>query len=179
MLNCRQPPTFGGLFHKKIAEMTIRTFSFALLLGLFAAACNNDNTSQSATTEESAAPESGAPNLSAPQGEMPAGAVSSTGTMPAAGSGQTTPAAGTSGKVNPPHGQPGHQCGIPVGAPLDSKGGASATAPTPVPAPAGAAPAPASAQPVKVAPGTNPPHGQPGHQCGIPVGAPLDSKPKN
>ena len=25
--------------------------------------------------------------------------------------------------------------------------------------------------------GLNPPHGQPGHRCEIPVGAPLDSKP--
>ncbi len=28
-----------------------------------------------------------------------------------------------------------------------------------------------------IAPGMNPPHGQPGHRCDIPVGAPLDSPP--
>ncbi|STD10702.1 Uncharacterised protein [Chryseobacterium carnipullorum] len=30
---------------------------------------------------------------------------------------------------------------------------------------------------VKTAPGMNPPHGQPGHRCDIPVGQPLNSKP--
>ena len=34
------------------------------------------------------------------------------------------------------------------------------------------------AQPqTQTAPGMNPPHGQPGHRCEIPVGAPLNSKP--
>ncbi|MFT3793633.1 hypothetical protein [Flavobacterium sp.] len=32
-------------------------------------------------------------------------------------------------------------------------------------------------QPVKVAAGMNPPHGQPGHRCDIAVGAPLNSPP--
>ncbi|WP_340110967.1 hypothetical protein [Maribellus mangrovi] len=50
---------------------------------------------------------------------------------------------------NPPHGQPGHRCDIPVGDPL------SATASTNVK--------------------LNPPHGQPGHRCDIPVGSPLPS----
>ncbi len=50
---------------------------------------------------------------------------------------------------NPPHGQPGHRCDIPVGDPL---------------------PATASNN-VKI----NPPHGQPGHRCDIPVGSPLPS----
>ena len=31
--------------------------------------------------------------------------------------------------------------------------------------------------PTQTAPGMNPPHGQPGHRCEIPVGAPLNSKP--
>ncbi|WP_167605303.1 hypothetical protein [Maribellus sediminis] len=50
---------------------------------------------------------------------------------------------------NPPHGQPGHRCDIPVGDPL---------------------PATASNNPK-----LNPPHGQPGHRCDIPVGSPLPS----
>jgi len=174
--------------------MNIRIFSFALLLALFAAACNNDTPSQSSATEETTTtPDAGAPNLSAPQGEMPAGTGSESGalqapattpgqTTPAATPGQTTPAAASSGKVNPPHGQPGHVCGTPVGAPLGqapaSKGGATVSVPSPTSAPT-IAPAPASAQPAKVAPGTNPPHGQPGHVCGTPVGAPLDGKAKN
>nr|WP_319269814.1 hypothetical protein [uncultured Draconibacterium sp.] len=54
--------------------------------------------------------------------------------------------AGTS-QINPPHGQPGHRCDIPVGSPLPTT--ASNT--------------------TKI----NPPHGQPGHRCDIPVGSPL------
>jgi len=90
--------------------------------------------------------------------------------------------------MNPPHGQPGHRCDIPVGQPLNS-------APTQAPQ--------QSAQnitvnanqgqtiqidpnslkqvnnnkSVKTAPGMNPPHGEPGHRCDIPVGQPLNSKP--
>jgi hypothetical protein len=90
--------------------------------------------------------------------------------------------------MNPPHGQPGHRCDIPVGAPLNSpvntpsKTGTattqridpSAITPTSTSQP-NAAPAildPNAAQTI-TAPGMNPPHGQPGHQCGIAVGAPL------
>jgi len=76
--------------------------------------------------------------------------------------------------MNPPHGQPGHRCDIPVGAALNSK-------------PAAPAATTANAQPqvtmtevptkVKTLPGMNPPHGEPGHRCDIAVGAPLNSKP--
>ncbi len=93
--------------------------------------------------------------------------------------------------MNPPHGQPGHRCDIPVGQPLNSK-----------PAPQQGAQNvtvnqgktiqidPNSLQPgkfevdkngkpktIKTAPGMNPPHGEPGHRCDIPVGQPLNSKP--
>ncbi|MGE8555150.1 MAG: hypothetical protein ACN6OB_14625 [Chryseobacterium jejuense] len=90
--------------------------------------------------------------------------------------------------MNPAHGQPGHRCDIPVGQPLNSQ-------PTATPAsqnisvganntiqidPSTAAQAKVamnnSTQPVKTAPGMNPPHGQPGHRCDIPVGQPLSSK---
>ncbi|KMQ66356.1 hypothetical protein ACM46_02095 [Chryseobacterium angstadtii] len=102
-----------------------------------------------------------------------------------------TPVSSPSGVLNPPHGQPGHRCDIPVGQPLTGS-----------PAPAQAAPGqnitvnpsnavkidPNSMSPgkvaidnngkqVKTAPGMNPPHGQPGHRCDIPVGQPLSSKP--
>jgi hypothetical protein len=96
-------------------------------------------------------------------------------------------AAGTGANVNPPHGQPGHNCAIPVGAPLNTAPAPSlnatpATTPGsgPTTSPAGpiaapGAPTPVPAQ-VQVAPGTNPPHGQPGHDCSIAVGAPLKTK---
>ncbi|NNT72730.1 hypothetical protein HKT18_10935 [Flavobacterium sp. IMCC34852] len=93
--------------------------------------------------------------------------------------------------MNPPHGQPGHRCDIAVGAPLNSPAGnnnqpkigsattqqidpskfttQTATQPTGAPAILN----PDGAQTTTTVPGMNPPHGQPGHQCGIAVGAPL------
>lgn len=101
----------------------------------------------------------------------------------------TAPAAGQAGataNVNPPHGQPGHNCAVPVGAPLNSApapklNATPASAPTGPAAAAGAqttpTPTPLPIQaPTQVAPGTNPPHGQPGHDCSIAVGAPLPTK---
>ncbi|KAA6430262.1 hypothetical protein ACD591_19275 [Rufibacter glacialis] len=95
-----------------------------------------------------------------------------------AATGQAMPAAqgGATAGLNPAHGQPGHRCDIQVGAPLNS---APATAPsttvTPSAAPSALPPAPVlpSAPPISTAKGLNPPHGQPGHDCGIAVGAPL------
>jgi hypothetical protein len=66
--------------------------------------------------------------------------------------------------INPPHGEPGHRCDIPVGQPLNAAAPANNTAPT-------------------VANNTNeqvminPPHGEPGHRCDIPVGQPLNAAP--
>ncbi|GAA3763431.1 hypothetical protein [Flavobacterium ginsengiterrae] len=90
--------------------------------------------------------------------------------------------------MNPPHGQPGHRCDIPVGAPLNSPA-ANTTASTTSTAQSGTAtknftvtpppagnPVPAllSTEPAQtVAEGMNPAHGQPGHRCDIPVGSPL------
>jgi len=84
------------------------------------------------------------------------------------------------GRLNPAHGQPGHRCDIAVGAPLPA-----ATSPVlntaPVNAPVvNAAAATTATQPqsaATVAKGLNPPHGQPGHRCDIPVGQPLSSAP--
>ncbi|MBF6640044.1 hypothetical protein IVB69_00995 [Flavobacterium sp. J49] len=103
------------------------------------------------------------------------------------------PQAATKKGMNPPHGQPGHRCDIAVGAPLNSPPGnnnqpkigsattqqidpskftTQTTTSTPQPAGAPAILNPDAAQ-TTTAPGMNPPHGQPGHQCGIAVGAPL------
>lgn len=94
----------------------------------------------------------------------------------------TAPANG-SVALNPEHGQPGHRCDIPVGAPLN---GGAQTAPSAAPAqpqnmPAGprvqSTPAPSSA-PAKMSSQVklNPPHGEPGHDCAVPVGQPLPAK---
>ncbi|PKA82866.1 hypothetical protein ATE92_1006 [Ulvibacter sp. MAR_2010_11] len=73
-----------------------------------------------------------------------------------------TPASGEAITINPAHGQPGHRCDLPVGAPLNSEATPTNTN---------------SGSPVIKATGTtgnlNPPHGQPGHRCDINVGDPL------
>lgn len=84
-------------------------------------------------------------------------------------------------KRNPAHGEPGHRCDIPVGAPLDGIASLpveEAQSPLkvnpPQPAPATT---PVQAAPVQtVAAGMNPPHGEPGHRCDIPVGSPLPAQ---
>ncbi len=87
--------------------------------------------------------------------------------------------------MNPSHGQPGHRCDIPVGAPLNSpvakpvaansaeSGSVSKTFTVTPPAAENAVPALLSTETPKVAEGMNPAHGQPGHRCDIAVGAPL------
>lgn len=98
----------------------------------------------------------------------------------------TAPAGAT---LNPPHGQPGHRCDIAVGAPLPNDSNVIAQAQA-VPVGQGEAipvvsngmeamPQPTT-QANYIAPNgekLNPPHGQAGHRCDIPVGAPLNSKP--
>ena len=63
-------------------------------------------------------------------------------------------------KLNPAHGQPGHDCAIPVGQPLPSSVGVNVPNVNNTAAP----------KTVKL----NPPHGQPGHDCAVPVGDPLN-----
>ena len=74
--------------------------------------------------------------------------------------------------MNPAHGQPGHQCGIAVGAPLNGSSVANKQQSTVTPATT----VTSTSTPVNVAPtaeGMNPAHGQPGHKCDIAVGEPL------
>jgi hypothetical protein len=91
--------------------------------------------------------------------------------------GNTAPATVNNSSValNPPHGQPGHDCAIPVGSPLNGKpNAATLQSPGPLVTPALTTPPqmlPLSNSNNSVA--LNPPHGQPGHDCAIPVGQPL------
>ncbi|WP_414655987.1 hypothetical protein, partial [Flavobacterium sp.] len=73
--------------------------------------------------------------------------------------------------MNPSHGQPGHRCDIPVGAPLNSPIAANSTT-SQVVSNQGQS---VTTTTIPTAKGMNPPHGQPGHRCDIPVGAPLNS----
>lgn len=92
--------------------------------------------------------------------------------------------------INPPHGEPGHRCDIPVGQPLNSAPASTNSSQNvnvtgnqtiqidPNSLSPGKFTADAkTGKTVKTAPGMNPPHGEPGHRCDIPVGQPLNSKP--
>lgn len=90
--------------------------------------------------------------------------------------------------MNPPHGEPGHRCDIPVGAPLNSEptqpGGNTAPASSSGQGFLGSGDAQTTPSQTTggqsqftTAPGMqgkpNPAHGQPGHRCDIQVGDPL------
>lgn len=65
-------------------------------------------------------------------------------------------------KYNPAHGEDGHRCDLPVGAPLENAGASARPKMT--------------TSPVRLksaTPKINPPHGEPGHDCSKPVGAEL------
>ena len=84
----------------------------------------------------------------------------------------TPQASTTSSAANPEHGKPGHRCDIAVGAPLNSP----KTQQQPPLQPAQQSIAPTQPLPSTNNTGTvklNPAHGQPGHDCAIPVGQPL------
>ena len=78
---------------------------------------------------------------------------------------------GTVTDPNPPHGEPGHRCEIPVGASLS--GTPPSSGPMDQLPPMGAQPADGGGG---TPPGINPPHGQPGHDCAVPVGSPPPAK---
>lgn len=65
-------------------------------------------------------------------------------------------------EYNPAHGEDGHRCDLPVGAPLEETSAATQTN--------------MNTSPVRLksaTPKINPPHGEPGHDCSKPVGAEL------
>jgi len=162
------------LYHYAPIFFMNKVFSFALLAVMFAscqtdadndpAVLTSDTTDMSMTTTPVATTmDTG--NAAAPVLNM-----------------EAAPAANQStAGLNPEHGKPGHRCDIPVGAALNSPPGtAPATAPvTSNAAPAviqTQAPAPVVAQPTaENGQRLNPQHGQPGHDCAVPVGSPLKS----
>jgi hypothetical protein len=121
----------------------------------------------------------GAPlNGSASKPNSPEINVKPAATTPAVKPSPVLPSGNSAGpKLNPAHGQPGHDCKIAVGAPLDGSAAAKPisenseikpTIPTPGATPTPLLPASNTAG-VKL----NPAHGQPGHDCKIAVGQPL------
>jgi hypothetical protein len=170
---------------------------FALVIG-----CSNPTTEEQ-TNDETTQENAGLVEESYTEDGYPTEASSDNVTFeqaPAANTG-TTPKAGV--KLNPPHGEPGHRCEINVGDPLPDDGGApspiSVQSPPPQnmqiqssgqtqtitptqspsittsPAPTSIMTSPAPSTPTtgSTPPGMNPPHGEPGHDCAVPVGSPL------
>ena len=162
-------------------------FAIIIVSVLFSACSNsNNNEGTSATTTEQ-----GLITDTASVGSVSPAQVQSldtNGSLTTSGALNNASQKGASaGGLNPAHGEPGHICDIAVGAPLNSqlapKNTPVITAPTPNAAPT-LSPATPTATPVTpspaaaviTAPGMNPPHGQPGHDCDIAVGAPLKKK---
>jgi hypothetical protein len=169
-------------------------FSLLVLASLFLVSCKNTETTDDVvvdaepeTTNDSVVtPPQTAPAATTPNSIMYNTTNASTATTTPAAPAATTTTPG----MNPPHGQPGHICGIAVGAPLNS-------ASKPAAAPQQSKPATitsanttpgtvtnngttittvnnnAATTPTVTAPGMNPPHGADGHVCSVAVGAPL------
>jgi hypothetical protein len=83
----------------------------------------------------------------------------------------STSASMATGAINPAHGQPGHDCAVPVGAPLNGGGTSSQSKPIQTINANGNTSSPV--KPISGSGAINPPHGQPGHRCDIQVGDPL------
>jgi hypothetical protein len=92
----------------------------------------------------------------------------------------TAPVQPTAEGMNPPHGEPNHRCDIAVGAPLSSPPNAKTDANKMTLDPTQQVQQGTTqinvnepSKPVVTAEGMNPPHGEPGHDCSVAVGAPL------
>ncbi|WP_374200529.1 hypothetical protein [Chryseobacterium sp. GVT01B] len=156
------------------------TFIGLIAVSLLATSCKKDEKATYLKEEANAGQPSVALNTTSKTSLMDQAGIQSS----------STPAPmATAPGMNPPHGQPGHRCDIPVGQPLNSK---SAAAPAsqnintngnnivqidPNAVAPGKITLDNNGKQAKTAPGMNPPHGQPGHRCDIPVGQPLNSKP--
>ncbi|MDR6463994.1 hypothetical protein [Chryseobacterium sediminis] len=156
------------------------TFIGLIAVSLLAASCKKDEKATYLKEEANAGQPSVALNTTSKTSLMDqAGIQSSPNPAPMA----------TAPGMNPPHGQPGHRCDIPVGQPLNSKPAAAPTSQNintngnnivqidPNAVSPGKITLDNNGKQAKTAPGMNPPHGQPGHRCDIPVGQPLNSKP--
>jgi len=170
------------------------------MIAIIAVSCQNDTNSESdipADGEMPAANEApigadGAPAAIDSENPFTIDPSTPINAQPAATGAAAT--GGTAPGMNPPHGQPGHRCDIPDGAPLDSPVPDPAANATPIElspsgqpttvqpgansimtAPSGPTTQPATLPTSGSTPaGMNPPHGEPGHDCSVAVGAPLN-----
>ncbi|MDQ3550130.1 MAG: hypothetical protein M3413_01240 [Bacteroidota bacterium] len=169
----------------------MKNFSLFILASVFFVACNQDSSPSTelySTSTDTANPLFN--TASTPLDTTPAlpplqPTLNSQAAFAPASNGQNAslPVANKPGvALNPAHGQPGHRCELAVGAPLN---GTAAKPNSPeinvkpaASSPAGPSPAitPSPVLPAGKSAGAklNPAHGQPGHDCKIAVGAPLD-----
>jgi hypothetical protein len=168
----------------------------AIFISLTLLACSNNETGQdlslipekkastfsdNQSINKTAAQNRGVPNL--PQ-QVPTGANVNL-QQPAATMPQNIVADNKTGAaVNPPHGQPGHVCGTPpAGATSTTAAPQNVQTTTTTPTQIKTAPQQINNIKPAVVANTgngkmNPAHGQPGHRCDIPAGAPLNSAPQ-
>ncbi len=160
----------------KLILMKIRPQALGLILAAsaFLWSCNSEMNGEHQTEETDpmllnvspATPGAASQAQSASVGVQPAGA----GNAP----GASTQAAKTSAMINPPHGEPGHDCAVAVGAPLPNASGAPASPDVqPLEGQSPVVETKIVPNPDQPAIRMNPPHGQPGHDCAVAVGAPL------
>src|SRR5688572_21117424 len=147
----------------------------ASVVCLFACSQENNNTTAETATADDLTTVTSTPQSTTTSTQVPPAGQPEITTEPNQPANQPV-AAG----MNPPHGQPGHRCDIEVGAPLNSPAkntpATSNTAPASNNAPLGSSatsPILSAPNPAPATAGINPPHGQPGHDCAVPVGAPL------
>jgi len=154
---------------------------YILVIGLFTATLTSCNSGIDQNAKKNTSvPSAGSPvSLPAATADAPVNPTDSNNAPLTA-----IPASSANTALNPAHGQPGHNCGIAVGAPLSTASIKS------VAIPASATSLNIESQnPVinnsqtqltvptpKTSASLNPAHGQPGHKCDIAVGAPLNSK---
>ncbi|SOE20375.1 hypothetical protein SAMN06298216_0870 [Spirosomataceae bacterium TFI 002] len=161
--------------------MTIRkgTLSLSSFIFLGMVACNSDNGLQSSSIESSTTTVPASNVIVPPPTTSASGSVDQTsGTVyyPPTMTGQFLSPSTTG--INPAHGQPGHDCAVAVGAPLN-KAASSVPTTAAVNVPTESQPLVASTPNLTPNLKINPAHGQPGHDCAVAVGAPLDgSTPK-
>ena len=139
------------------------TFRFTLFAALILTGLSISSCSDSSSKEPSSDTTSGVATESTPLPTM----VDPSAILPTA----QDPA--SAGPLNPAHGEPGHRCEIAVGAPLNSAPIEASTTITPGMTPGatpGMAPTPL---PTNGSQRLNPAHGEPGHDCAVPVGSPL------
>jgi hypothetical protein len=172
-------------------------FVIAACSVVFISCGNNSSDDSAATTSTPATSTPASTTQPAAAQQNPATSGSTVVPPPTLKPGQLTQSASASGvKLNPAHGQPGHDCAIAVGAPLKNQSGTTSIQTATQPSQITTQPAQATTQPVQVSQTTtapppgivpisqpaagqvklNPAHGQPGHDCAIAVGQPLKNQ---